>query len=215
MRRPVAREPGFTPAPQAHFRKEPSWPNPPAANHPSPQRLKATLAIKRRLQEPSNGESLQSRSSCLLAIARPKQSKLYSHRKSPLRRVLFVVLGKAYHVIHIKPIYTHRIGNARIDIAEIQLGDEIACSMNADTETQAQIACDIAAARLQVAEQLRQPIAGLASILTYIASDSWLAAIGITFLLLILVPYSYSKEYDKAWDNYERVTGTGKYYRAK
>lgn len=82
-------------------------------------------------------------------------------------------------------------------------------------DTEFELRFKIAEAKLGVAEQLRVPIAGLAAMLAYSYWDSWFIALGIAVALFFIVPYGFSKEYDKASDEYEKATGTGKYYRPK
>jgi hypothetical protein len=83
------------------------------------------------------------------------------------------------------------------------------------TESELEWLCKIAEAKLGVAETLRFPIAGFAGLLAYSVWDSWPIALGIAIILVFLVPHQFSKEYDRAWDAYERATGTGKHYRPK
>lgn len=73
----------------------------------------------------------------------------------------------------------------------------------------------IAEARLQVAEELRIPMASLAALLTYAYSNSILISIAVVFGVMLLVPYWYTKEYNAASDEYDKATATGKYYRLK
>lgn len=80
------------------------------------------------------------------------------------------------------------------------------------TQSELEIGCKIAAARLAVAEELRMPIAALASLLAYAYWGSWLLSIFVGLAALVVVPYWYGKQYDAAWDAYEKATGTGKYY---
>jgi hypothetical protein len=83
------------------------------------------------------------------------------------------------------------------------------------TDAELELRFRIAEAKLGVAEQLRIPIAGLAGVLAYSSWDSWFIALGIVVALFFLVPYGFSKEYDRASAEWEKATGTGKYYRPK
>jgi len=81
-----------------------------------------------------------------------------------------------------------------------------------NTEIELEINYKIAAAKLAVAEELRVPIAGLASLLTFAYWDSWLLSAAVCLASLLLVPRWYAKDYEAASDAYEKATGTGKYY---
>jgi len=79
-------------------------------------------------------------------------------------------------------------------------------------ESELDIACRVAGAKLGVAEQLRWPLATLGATSAYAYSQSWLVAIGVWLAVFWLVAYQYDKEYEAAWDQYEKATGSGKYY---
>jgi len=80
------------------------------------------------------------------------------------------------------------------------------------TESELDIACKVAGAKLGVAEQMRWPLAMLAAAATYGYAHSWLVAIGVWVVAYWLATYPYNKEYEVAWDQFEKATGTGKYY---
>ena len=82
-------------------------------------------------------------------------------------------------------------------------------------EEELQKRCDIATARLAVAEELRWLIAGLSAVIAYLKYDSWLLALVVLVAVFFAVSYLYEKEYDAAHDAYERATGTGKYWQPK
>jgi small-conductance mechanosensitive channel len=82
-------------------------------------------------------------------------------------------------------------------------------------ESELEVRCKIAEARLGVAEKLRIPMASLAGLLAFSYLNSWFIAVVVIIAVMLVVPYWYTKEYDKAWDEYERATGTGKYYKPK
>ncbi len=81
------------------------------------------------------------------------------------------------------------------------------------TEEALEVNCQLAMARLGVAEELRKVISVLAAWLAYVYSESWLAVVGVFLASELIVPYWYSKQYDAAWDVYARATNTGKYNR--
>jgi len=83
------------------------------------------------------------------------------------------------------------------------------------TEAELEIRCKIASAKLQVAEELRMPMSAFAALLAYSYWSSWIISVIVVFAVLMLVPYWYGKEYDKVWDEYEKATGTGKYYKPR
>ena len=70
----------------------------------------------------------------------------------------------------------------------------------------------IADAELQLVERLRWGIAVLSAMYLEAAvydSWTWPAIIGIGIVLF--ANFWHRKRYDKAWDEYERATGTGKF----
>ena len=81
------------------------------------------------------------------------------------------------------------------------------------TECEADIQVKVATAKLSVAEALRIPMSCLAGLLAHAYTDSWLISIVSCIAVLWIVPYWYGKEYDAAWDEYSRMTGTGKYWK--
>jgi pyrroloquinoline quinone (PQQ) biosynthesis protein C len=76
-----------------------------------------------------------------------------------------------------------------------------------------EVRCQIAGARLGVAEQLRTAISILAAWVCFLYFESWLASIAVWLALELLVPSWYSKQYDAAWDDYEKATNTGRYWK--
>ena len=80
------------------------------------------------------------------------------------------------------------------------------------SESELEIACKVAGAKLGVAEQLRWPLAMLGAATAYGYSQSWLVAIGVFAAVYWLATYPYNKEYEAAWEQYEKATGPGKYY---
>lgn len=80
------------------------------------------------------------------------------------------------------------------------------------TEAEAQKRCDIATAKLSVAEQLRLTAAAPWAFAVYLKYDSWIAAVIVGVVVFFLITYRYEKEYDAAHDAYEKLTGTGKYW---
>lgn len=81
------------------------------------------------------------------------------------------------------------------------------------TKSEIELRCDIAGAKLGVAEELRWFVAGPFAFLFYLKYDSWIVAIVIGAVAFFLVTHWYEKEYDAANDAYERINGTGKYYK--
>lgn len=81
-----------------------------------------------------------------------------------------------------------------------------------DAETQAQKRCEIATAKLLVAENLRLLVAIPWAYAIYVEFESGIASIVIGIVTFSLVTYWYEKEYDAANDEYDRLTGTGKYW---
>ena len=79
------------------------------------------------------------------------------------------------------------------------------------TEPELERACQIAGARLRVAEELRWPLAMSGAINAYVFSNSWLIALGIAIAVYILTVHWYDKDYESAWDLYEKATKTGKH----
>jgi hypothetical protein len=84
-----------------------------------------------------------------------------------------------------------------------------------ESKLEAERRCDIATARLGVAEELRWAIAGPIAFLLYLKYDSWLLATGVGIITFFLVTRWYEKEYDAANDAYEQLTGTGKFYKPR
>jgi hypothetical protein len=82
-----------------------------------------------------------------------------------------------------------------------------------DAESEAKKRCDIATAKLSVSEELRFAVAAPCALSAYLKFDSWIAAIIVGVVAFFLVTYWYEKEYDAAHDAYERLTGTGKYWK--
>ena len=82
-----------------------------------------------------------------------------------------------------------------------------------DAEAEAQKRCDMATAKLGVAEELRFAVAAPFAVAVYLKYDSWIAAVIVGVVAFFLVTYWYEKEYDAAHDAYERLTGTGKYWK--
>lgn len=82
-----------------------------------------------------------------------------------------------------------------------------------DSELEAERRCDIATAKLSVAEELRWAVAGPFAFLLYLKYDSWFWATAVGIIIFFLVTRWYEKEYDASNDAYERLTGTGKYYK--
>lgn len=83
---------------------------------------------------------------------------------------------------------------------------------NVPNESDLDIACKVAGAKLGVAEEMRWPLAILGAAAAYGYSQSWLVAIGVWVAVYWVATYPYNKEYEEAWDQYEKATGTGKYY---
>ncbi len=75
-----------------------------------------------------------------------------------------------------------------------------------------EVRCQVAMARLGVAEELRKIISVLAAWICFLYFGSWLASIALWFAVEMTVPYWYSKQYDAASDAYEKATGTGRYF---
>lgn len=71
--------------------------------------------------------------------------------------------------------------------------------------------CDIATAKLGVAEELRWVIACPFAFLLYLKFDLWIPAAVVGVIIFFLVTHWYEREYDAANADYERLTGTGKY----
>ncbi|MEE9330821.1 MAG: hypothetical protein V3U89_01195 [Methylophilaceae bacterium] len=81
-----------------------------------------------------------------------------------------------------------------------------------ESKLEAERRCDIAAAKLSVAEELRLAIAGPFAFILYLKYHSWVLATIVGIITFFIVTHWYEKEYDAANDAYERLTGTGKYY---
>lgn len=73
--------------------------------------------------------------------------------------------------------------------------------------------CDITAAKLSVAEELRLAVAAPFAYLVYLKYDSWVMATLVGIIIFLLIARWYEREYDMANDAYEQLTGTGKYYK--
>lgn len=85
--------------------------------------------------------------------------------------------------------------------------------MQSEKEIAAERLCEVTAARLGVAEDLRWYIAFLMAMVVHLKWDTFIGA-GVAFVLTILViPYWYDKEYEAARDAQERLTKTGKYFQ--
>jgi hypothetical protein len=83
------------------------------------------------------------------------------------------------------------------------------------TETELETRLRIAEARLGVAEELRWFISPLAGIAAQQFWHSWPLSAAVAIIAIFAVPYPFSKAYDKAQDEHEKFTGTGKYWRPK
>ena len=80
-------------------------------------------------------------------------------------------------------------------------------------KAQAERRCEIAEAKLAVAEDLRFAISLLLGLVVYLKFDTFWGAL-IAFLLAVYwVPRPYNKECEAAHDELEKLTGTGKYYK--
>ncbi|HEX7047024.1 MAG TPA: hypothetical protein VF275_05590 [Gammaproteobacteria bacterium] len=78
-------------------------------------------------------------------------------------------------------------------------------------KTSEEIAFDIAAAKLEVAERLGWPLAIVSGLFIAIYSH-WLIGAGAGIAAYLLAVKPYTQKYDAASDTFERVTGTGRYY---
>jgi hypothetical protein len=87
------------------------------------------------------------------------------------------------------------------------------CGDFMDAHAAAQQRCDIATAKLGVAEELRLWIAVPCALAVYLKYDSWFSALIVGVIAFFLVTHWYEKEYDAAHDAYEKLTGTGNYYK--
>ena len=83
------------------------------------------------------------------------------------------------------------------DSAEVRLGHQ----------------CKIADARLDVAEDVGWLAAALGALAAFFKWESWLLAIGAGIAIYLVATWRHSRERARAWDNYERATGTGKHLR--
>lgn len=81
-------------------------------------------------------------------------------------------------------------------------------------ELAAERRCDIATAKLGVAEQFQFIVAVPTSLLLYLQYDSWIVAATGGIAIFFLVVHWYTKEYEAANDAYEQLTCTGKYYKS-
>ena len=81
-----------------------------------------------------------------------------------------------------------------------------------ETEAELEKRCDVALAKLGVAEELRWFIAIPFGLLLWVEHDSWLLGVAVSIATFFVVPYWYDKDYEAARDAYERATRTGKYY---
>jgi hypothetical protein len=84
-----------------------------------------------------------------------------------------------------------------------------------DSKLEAERRCDVAAAKLSVAEELRWAVAGPSAFLLYLKYDSWLLAAGVGIVAFFLVTRWYEKEFDAANNAYEQLTGTGNFQKPK
>lgn len=71
----------------------------------------------------------------------------------------------------------------------------------------------IAWAKLEVAEQWCWTIAMLSGAVLQLKWDTWWLSTAVGIAVFFLVPYPYDRAYMAASDEYEKATGTGKYYR--
>ena len=82
-------------------------------------------------------------------------------------------------------------------------------------EVRAKRRCDIADAKLEVAENLRFVIALLLSAVVYLKFDTFWGALIAFAIPVYWVPRPYRKESDAADNELEKLTGTGKYDKPK
>ena len=81
-------------------------------------------------------------------------------------------------------------------------------------EEQLEKQCDIASARMGMAEDLGWPIAILAGLIVQMRFDSWLFGIVVGVAVYVLVTHWYKKAYAAANDAYAKATNAGKYMKA-
>lgn len=70
----------------------------------------------------------------------------------------------------------------------------------------------IAGAELALIERIRWGMAALfAAFLEAAFFHSWEVPVAISVGIVLFAPYWHRKRYDRAWDAYEKATGTGKF----
>lgn len=83
--------------------------------------------------------------------------------------------------------------------------------MKTPDELAAERRCDIADAKLAVAEEMRGLIAILLAALVYVKFDTGFGAFVALFFPIFVIPYFYDKEHAAAHDALDRLTNTGNY----
>ena len=101
----------------------------------------------------------------------------------------------------------------RGDVVPLLHAKELA--MNEQNNELLRLRCDIADARCGVAEELGWPFSLVSALAMYFKWQSLLLAVGVAVVVYYLSVHRYQKARDAAWDKYERVTNTGRFYRDK
>lgn len=80
-----------------------------------------------------------------------------------------------------------------------------------DQESALAFRCQIADAKLGVAEELGWFAALFGAAATYFKLNSWFAAIAVGIVIYFIARYRYNRESDTAWDAYKMATKSGEY----
>lgn len=90
---------------------------------------------------------------------------------------------------------------------QITLGADMNDLLNPELERR----CQIADARLGVAEEIGWAAASFAGLAAWLHWQAWWGGLGVAIAVYILAIWRYSQESKASWDAYERATRTGKY----
>ncbi|HZZ57823.1 MAG TPA: hypothetical protein VFE31_08320 [Opitutaceae bacterium] len=78
-------------------------------------------------------------------------------------------------------------------------------------ERELEIQTRIADARWQAIEEIQPAFAVLSACFAHLAWHHWIISVAVGIGVFFVLPIPYSKQSKKAWDDYTRVTKTGKY----
>ncbi len=73
------------------------------------------------------------------------------------------------------------------------------------TEAELEMRCKVAEAKLAVIEDLRWLVAPLAGATAHLLWHTGLLSSFVGLVTFFALPYSFSKEYDRAWDEFGKV----------